>query len=244
MSDVRRLLDIMARLRDPEKGCPWDVEQRFETIAPYTVEEAYEVADAIERGDREALRGELGDLLFQVVFHSRLAEEAHAFDAATVCDVIVAKLVHRHPHVFGDETAESADDVLVTWEARKRVERSHTSAFDDVPAALPSLTRAAKIQKRAVDRAGVPAPDALAVAARLRSVLDEVEVLVSEQRADAEGTIDQLVGRALFLLAALSRATGGSDPEGALRATTRTWEESARAAESRGELGGSDFLHS
>lgn len=156
MSGIQRLLDIMSRLRDPNGGCPWDLQQNFKTIAPYTVEEAYEVADAIERNDLPSLRDELGDLLFQVVFHSQMAKEQGAFDFDDVANAICDKMERRHPHVFGDASIADADAQTVAWEEQKRRERTQkrsgeapASVLDDVPIALPSLTRANKLGKRA-----------------------------------------------------------------------------------------------
>ena len=148
---IQRLLDIMARLRDPNGGCPWDLEQSFKTIAPYTVEEAYEVADAIERDDLSALRDELGDLLFQVVFHSQMARERGAFSFDDVVNAICDKMERRHPHVFGSAQIENAHAQTVAWEEQKRRERAekNSSVLDDVPLALPALTRANKLGKRA-----------------------------------------------------------------------------------------------
>ena len=151
MSHINRLLDIMARLRDRERGCPWDLEQSFKTIAPYTVEEAYEVADAIERDDLHSLRDELGDLLFQVVFHSQMAKEQGAFAFDDVVDAICDKMERRHPHVFGTEQIADSATQTVAWEEHKRRERAkkNISVLDDVPIALPALTRANKLGKRA-----------------------------------------------------------------------------------------------
>ncbi|WP_129648365.1 nucleoside triphosphate pyrophosphohydrolase [Peristeroidobacter agariperforans] len=155
MSGIQRLLDIMARLRDPQHGCPWDLQQSFKTIAPYTVEEAYEVADAIERDDLSSLRDELGDLLFQVVFHAQMAKEQGAFDFDAVCNAICDKMERRHPHVFGDALVADAEAQTVAWEEQKRRERAQkrageqASVLDDVPIGLPALTRANKLGKRA-----------------------------------------------------------------------------------------------
>ena len=156
MSGIQRLLEIMARLRDPQRGCPWDLQQSFKTIAPYTVEEAYEVADAIERDDLPSLRDELGDLLFQVVFHAQMAKEQGAFDFDAVANAICDKMERRHPHVFGDASIADAEAQTVAWEEQKRRERAQKRAgaepagvLDDVPIALPSLTRANKLGKRA-----------------------------------------------------------------------------------------------
>ncbi|GFE83509.1 nucleoside triphosphate pyrophosphohydrolase [Steroidobacter agaridevorans] len=156
MSGIQRLLDIMARLRNPQRGCPWDLQQSFKTIAPYTVEEAYEVADAIERDDLSSLRDELGDLLFQVVFHAQMAKEQGAFDFDAVANAICDKMERRHPHVFGDASIADAEAQTVAWEEQKRRERAQkragaeqASVLDDVPVALPALTRANKLGKRA-----------------------------------------------------------------------------------------------
>ena len=166
MADAKRLLEIMARLRDPDGGCPWDVEQTFETIAPYTIEEAYEVDDAIRRGDLEALRDELGDLLLQVVFHAQMAKEAGHFDFGDVVDAVSDKLERRHPHVFGDATIDSAEAQSAAWEevkAGERAEKGATGVFDDVLLGLPGLLRAGKLLRRA-SRAGleVAGPEATA----------------------------------------------------------------------------------
>jgi ATP diphosphatase len=153
VNDIGKLLDIMRRLRDPQKGCPWDIEQSFHSIAPYTVEEAYEVADAIERGDIKDLADELGDLLFQVVFHSQIATEQGLFQFDDVVKAICEKLVRRHPHVFADENIKSAEEQTLAWEEHKARERQSSdkyhSVLDGIAKTLPGLTRAAKLQKRA-----------------------------------------------------------------------------------------------
>jgi ATP diphosphatase len=218
---VARLVAILARLRDPEQGCPWDRAQRFETIAPYTIEEAYEVDDAIRRGDLADLRDELGDLLLQVVYHARIAEEGGHFDLEAVADGICEKLVRRHPHVFGDGAASDADAVAATWEAVKDEERrarGHGSSLDGVPRALPALDRAAKLQRRAA-RAGHAA------------LLPGVDAPGAPADADA-------LGRRLFALVAAARARG-LDAEAALRAACARFEERVRAAESSRGAGGS-----
>src|SRR5262245_36841447 len=187
MSDALvRLLQVMARLRDPENGCPWDREQTFATIAPYTVEEAYEVADAIERGDLTDLRDELGDLLFQVVFHSRMAEEDGAFTFDDVARAIADKMVRRHPHVFADETYADLDAQKAGWETLKAAERQDkaktrkdgaASLLDDVPVGLPALTRAVKLSKRAA-RVGFVWPTTREVLAKLHEEVAELEAEV------------------------------------------------------------------
>jgi MazG family protein len=178
VAEIRNLLEIMAQLRNPQGGCPWDLEQNFETIAPYTLEEAFEVDDAIRRGDRAALREELGDLLLQVVFHAQLAREEGSFDFAAVVDAICDKLVHRHPHVFGTQDIRSAEAQLENWEKLKREERAaraavegrKPSALDDVPLALPALLRIGKLQRRA-ERAGFDLDRELPLCARVEAAL-------------------------------------------------------------------------
>ena len=178
--NIDRLLDIMARLRDPENGCPWDVQQTFTTIAPYTIEEAYEVADAIARGDIDGLRDELGDLLLQVVFHARMAEEGDIFDFDAVAAAICEKMIRRHPHVFADERIEDEPAQRVAWEAHKAAERAARAdtdgpvgALDGVPIALPALLRALKLQKRAA-RVGFDWNDAAPVLAKVEEEIAEL----------------------------------------------------------------------
>jgi MazG family protein len=214
---VFRLLEVMARLRDPVSGCPWDVEQTFATIAPYTVEEAYEVADAIERGDLGELKEELGDLLLQVVFHARMAEEDGAFDFAAVAQAITDKLIRRHPHVFGDSGQRTSDEQTAAWEVIKKQERAEKEkhgVLDDVPVGLPALTRAVKLTKRAA-RVGFDWPST-------REVMDKL----AEETAELQAEIDagdaakarEELGDILFVLANLARKLD-VDPEDALRAT-------------------------
>ena len=215
-----RLIEIMARLRDPDGGCPWDLEQTFATIAPYTVEEAYEVADAIERGDLNDLRDELGDLLLQVVFHARMAEEAGAFDFASVAEAINDKMVRRHPHVFGEVRHRDAAEQTEAWEAIKAQERSAkagaepASLLDDVPVGLPALTRAVKLSKRAA-RVGFVWPSAVEVLAKLHEEVAELEAEVAA--GDIEKARQEL-GDVLFVCANLARELD-VDPESALRTT-------------------------
>jgi MazG family protein len=222
VSDTKRLLDIMARLREPEGGCPWDVEQTFETIAPYTIEEAYEVDDAIRRGDLEALRDELGDLLLQVVFHAQMAQEAGHFDYGAVVDAVSDKLVRRHPHVFGDARIETADAQTDAWERQKaeeRGQRGETSLVDGVAIGLPALLRAGKLLRRAA-RAGFPAADA--VASR-----HEVEAGL---RAIAEDPTRERFGQLLLAGVRLGHALG-LEPEEALREAVARLEVELRDAE-------------
>ena len=219
---LQRLLEIMARLRDPEGGCPWDKAQTFATIAPYTVEEAYEVADAIERGDLKDLKEELGDLLFQVVFHSRMAEEQGAFDFDAVAAAMVDKMVRRHPHVFAGETYADLTEQVAAWDAIKAAERAgkaRHSILDDVPPGLPAMTRAVKLTKRAA-RAGFDWPSTDEVMAKLREELEELqhEIDVADlPKARAE------LGDLLFVAANLSRKLD-VDPEDALRACNAKFE--------------------
>jgi ATP diphosphatase len=215
MTPVADLLAIMARLRDPATGCPWDQVQDFATIAPYTIEEAYEVADAAQRGDIPALLDELGDLLFQVVYHARMAEEAGAFTFADVAAAISAKMVRRHPHVFGDEAARQAGAHSAAWETQKETERrarAQEGVLSGVPETLPALTRAEKLTKRAA-RVGFDWPDAETVLEKLAEETAELRAELGE--ADADRLEDEL-GDMLFVLANLARKLS-LDPEAALR---------------------------
>jgi len=234
MSDVPRLLDLMVRLRDRESGCPWDAAQRFESVAPYTLEEAYEVADAIERGDRRALRSELGDLLFQVVFHARMAEEEGAFDFADVVEGICAKLVRRHPHVFA--AAEGRRAEAPSWEGLKAAEREalaadagrRASALDDLPLALPALSRAAKLQGR-MARSGFDWATSSEIFAKLEEELGELRAELDA--GDREAAAREL-GDVLFVAASLARRHG-IDPETSLRRASARVEGRFRHLEAR-----------
>jgi nucleoside triphosphate diphosphatase len=235
--DMRRLLDIRAALRDPRTGCPWDREQDFASIAPYTFEEAYEVADAIARGDRTALRDELGDLLLQVVYHARMAEEAGDFAFADVARGIADKMVRRHPHVFGDAAVRDAAAQTEAWEAHKAAERAGKAeggTLAGVPVALPALTRAAKLTARAA-RVGFDWPDAAAVLDKLEEEAEELRAELSD--GDAARLADE-VGDLLFVLANLARKLS-LDPEACLRAANDKFVrrfagiEAALAAEGR-----------
>ncbi|PWR25926.1 nucleoside triphosphate pyrophosphohydrolase [Zavarzinia aquatilis] len=222
------LLALMARLRDPVTGCDWDKVQRFETIAPYTIEEAYEVADAIARGDRADLREELGDLLFQVVFHARIAEEEGAFAFADVADTITAKMTARHPHVFGDATAHDA----ARWEDQKAAERAAKARgglLDDIPLALPALLRAAKLQKRAA-RIGFDWPDLLPVLDKLEEEIGELKAEIAAQSAHER--LEDELGDVLFVIANIARHLG-VEPEAALRSTNAKFERRFRHIEAR-----------
>jgi MazG family protein len=229
-----RLLDIMARLRDAERGCPWDREQDFATIAPYTIEEAYEVADAIARGDMAALKDELGDLLFQVVFHARMAEEEGLFAFADVAASIADKMVRRHPHVFGGAEIGSAAAQTEAWEAHKAAERraraeasgAAESVLDGVALALPALLRAEKIQRRAA-RTGFDWPDASPVLAKLAEEIAELEAAIEGGGRDR---IEDEMGDILFAAANLARKLD-IDPEAALRGATAKFESRFRRVE-------------
>jgi MazG family protein len=231
-----RLLDIMAQLRDPQHGCPWDREQSFATIAPYTIEEAYEVVDAIERGDPVSLKDELGDLLFQVVFHARMAEEEGSFAFDDVAVAVAEKMIRRHPHVFGTADVVDAEAQTRAWEEHKALERRaqaarqgrRESALDGVIAALPALTRAAKIQARAA-RVGFDWPT-------LEPVFDKINEEIDELRAELDGgapeRLEDELGDLLFAVANLSRHLR-IDPEAALRKATLKFERRFRGVESR-----------
>jgi ATP diphosphatase len=229
--DAARLLEIMARLRDPKRGCPWDVEQSFETIAPYTIEEAYEVDDAVRRGDLEGLRDELGDLLLQVVFHARMAEEAGAFDFGDVVAAICDKLVRRHPHVFGDARVDSAEAQKHAWEEHKAAERAAAAGeagrtpgpLDGVPLGLPALLRAHKLIGRA-RRAGFRGPqpdDALA------GVDAEIAALRAHVAPGDPAALQERLGELLLAVAGLARELE-LNPESALREANARFERRLR----------------
>ncbi|HSX89393.1 MAG TPA: nucleoside triphosphate pyrophosphohydrolase [Pseudomonas sp.] len=241
MYQLDDLLHLMARLRDPQYGCPWDLKQSYASIVPHTIEEAYEVADAIERGDFEHLPGELGDLLFQVVYYSQLAREEGRFEFAQVVDGITRKLLRRHPHVFVDGDLYGAPDaaklneaaVKQRWEEIKAEERAEKAAapeqlslLDDVPHALPSLSRAVKLQKRAA-QVGFDWPEALPVVDKVREELDEVLEAMSEN--DPEAIAEEL-GDLLFVVGNLARHLK-VDPEAALRAANAKFERRFRFIE-------------
>jgi nucleoside triphosphate diphosphatase len=229
---IDRLLAIMARLRDPECGCPWDKEQDFASISPYTIEEAYEVADAIERLDMGALKDELGDLLLQVVFHARIAEEAGDFAFDDVAAAIADKMVRRHPHVFGDVEIASVAAQNEAWEAHKAAERAQRgdgpqSVVDGVALALPALLRAAKISRRAA-RIGFDWPDARAV---IPKIAEEIAELEAELAAGASpAAIEEEMGDLLFAAANLARKLE-VEPETALRRATAKFERRFRLVE-------------
>jgi len=252
--DIARLIEIMAALRTPGSGCPWDLEQNFATIAPYTIEEAYEVADAISRGDLDDLKDELGDLLLQVVFHARMAQEQNAFTFDDVVQAITEKLVRRHPHVFGDAGGPSTAEVNVQWDAIKAAERAakaarpttgdaparadqvpgREGALAGVPAGLPALTRALKLQQKA-GKVGFDWNDPRAVLAKIREEADEIEVELASGRRDRT---QAEIGDLMFAVVNLARHLD-VDTETALRATNLKFErrfasiEHALAAQSK-----------
>jgi ATP diphosphatase len=233
---LKRLLTVMAWLRDRQHGCPWDIEQTFRTIAPYTIEEAYEVADAIEREDMAALKEELGDLLLQVVYHAQMAAEAKAFSFADVAATIADKMVDRHPHVFGDLKITDADAQTVSWEARKAAERAKKNGaeaagtLDGVARALPALLRAEKIQKRAA-RVGFDWKTIGPVIDKIEEELAELRSELSAGKIDQARTADEL-GDVLFAVANLARHCK-VDPEAALRSTNDKFERRFRHIERR-----------
>jgi ATP diphosphatase len=224
--DIDRLLAIMAALRTPSTGCPWDLAQNFATIAPYTLEEAYEVADAIARGDLTDLKEELGDLLLQVVFHARMAEEQGAFDFGGVVETITAKLIRRHPHVFGDERSLTPQAVEGLWERIKTQEKAARTgaepegALAGVPVALPALIRALKLQGKA-SKVGFDWNDPRAVLRKIREEADEIEAALDGGAAAADAAAE--VGDLLFAAVNLARHLR-ADPEAVLRQTNRKFE--------------------
>ena len=219
---IDRLRAIMARLRDPERGCEWDNVQTFATIAPYTIEEAYEVADAIERGDLDELRDELGDLLLQVVFHARMAEETGTFDFDAVADAISAKMERRHPHIFGD-AANGGHHLWEQIKAEERDAKGHASALDGVAIGLPALLRAEKLQKRAA-RTGFDWPDPSGARAKIDEELAEVETAATDADRAEE------IGDLLFAVVNWARKLD-VDPEAALRAANAKFERRFKAME-------------
>ncbi|QNN45842.1 nucleoside triphosphate pyrophosphohydrolase [Thermomonas brevis] len=261
--NIAQLLAIMAKLRDPDGGCPWDLEQDFATIAPYTIEEAYEVADAIDRGDMADLKDELGDLLLQVAFHARMAEEAGAFDFDDVAAAICDKMVRRHPHVFaaqgcanaaggrmpgaaGDMHADDSGEVLRNWDAIKRAEReakgeADASALAGISRGLPEWQRAVKLQHKAA-KVGFDWPDPAPVLDKLREELDEVRaefdaVAAAPGDAEARDRLEDEIGDVLFVCANLARHAK-VDVGGALRRANRKFERRFRAMEALAEADG------
>jgi ATP diphosphatase len=241
--DIDRLIEIMAALRTPRTGCPWDLEQNFATIAPYTIEEAYEVADAIARGDLDDLQEELGDLLLQVAFHARMAQEQGAFDFSDVVETITTKLIRRHPHVFGDESAKDPQSVKGLWEKIKTQEKqgkqeklakagrgelaqpADNGVLAGVPLALPALTRALKLQAKA-SKVGFDWNDPRAVLRKIREEADEIEAALDGDHSDAAAEVGDLLFAAVNLARHLN-----ADPEAVLRQTNHKFERRFSAIE-------------
>ena len=231
LHELARLVSIMRQLRDPQNGCPWDVEQTFESVAPYTIEEAYEVADAIARGDIADIRDELGDLLLQVVFHARMAEEAGSFSLADVAASINNKMVARHPHVFGTEDTVSVDQQNQRWEGLKAAERARrgkTGVLDDVAAGLPPMLRALKLQKRAA-RVGFDWQQIEQVIDKLHEETAELKAELQNDVPDKQRVADE-VGDVLFVAVNLARKAG-IDPETALMGCNSKFEKRFRFIE-------------
>jgi nucleoside triphosphate diphosphatase len=232
-----RLVQVMARLRDPKTGCPWDLEQNFKTIAPYTLEETYEVVEAIEHNDPQAMKDELGDLLFQIVFHAQLGHEGGLFDLDQIASHVADKMIERHPHVFGDRDAKTAEKVLTNWETDKAAKREAAakaenrtpSALDGVTTALPAATRALKLQNRAA-RVGFDWTDARDILAKIKEEIGELEVeMKAKENKDA---VEDEFGDLFFALINLARRLE-VDPETALRRTNRKFERRFREIETR-----------
>lgn len=228
---IKAQIEIMARLRAPENGCPWDIEQDFDTIAPYTIEEAYEVADAIEKRDFSALKEELGDLVFQVAFHSRMAEEDGLFNFADVVETLNEKMIRRHEHVFGNVDAQTPSEVLKNWEKIKANERNEKqkedkSALKDVALSLPALLRALKLSKRAA-RVGFDWPNTASVFEKLDEELTETKEAINQ---GDKAHIEEEIGDALFVLVNLARKCD-IDPENALRLANYKFEKRFRGVE-------------
>jgi MazG family protein len=244
LQGLQRLRAIMSQLRDPEDGCPWDIEQDFATIAPYTIEEAYEVADAIERADMGDLKDELGDLLLQVVYHAQMAQESGEFELDDVIDAICDKMIRRHPHVFGNHVIDSAAAQTEAWEAQKAREREASakssapvSVLDGVAKGYPALLRAEKLQKRAA-RVGFDWPTSAGALAKLKEEIGELEAEMSREERSAE--IEDELADVLFSVVNLARKLD-IDPESALRQGNAKFERRFRWIESRLGESGKDF---
>lgn len=225
-ASIEKLVWIMSQLRDPEKGCPWDLKQDFNSIVPYTLEEAYEVAEAIETKDYQELERELGDLLFQVVFYARLGEEQQRFNFNDVVSAICEKLIRRHPHVFADQTFLSEHEINANWENEKAKERQlknrQTSILADIPNALPALTQAAKIQKRC-SHVGFDWDNIIDVLAKVKEEIEEVEMELQAENVDTEAVSEE-IGDLLFAVVNLARHAK-QDPEQLLRQASRKFSK-------------------
>lgn len=232
---IRRLIDLMKDLRDPDGGCPWDIEQNFRTIAPYTIEEAYEVAEAIEKDDPASIKDELGDLLLQVVYHAQIAKDENLFDFEDIAQAITEKMISRHPHVYGDISHESVEEQKLAWEELKAKEREakqgkeEDSVLDGITVGLPAATRAIKLQNRAA-KVGFDWPDINPVIDKIHEEIDELkEVILSEKKIDYDRAEDEL-GDVLFSVVNLARHLK-IDPEQALRRTNQKFENRFRNVE-------------
>jgi ATP diphosphatase len=233
---VNKLIEVMARLRDPKSGCPWDLEQNFKTIAPYTLEETYEVVEAIERNDPEAMKDELGDLLFQIVFHAQMGREAGLFDLDAIAGHVADKMIERHPHVFGDRDANTSAAVLANWEtdkakkreAKAQAEGKPLSVLDGVTGGLPAATHAVKLQNRAA-RVGFDWTDAKDIIAKIKEETGELKAEIATGSKDA---MQDELGDLFFALVNLARRLE-IDPEQALRGTNRKFERRFREVERR-----------
>lgn len=240
-----KLVNVMVRLRDPKGGCPWDLEQNFKTIAPYTLEETYEVVEAIEQNDPKAMKDELGDLLFQIVFHAQMGKEASLFTLDDIANHVADKMVERHPHVFGDREANSAEKVLANWENDKAKKREAAatangktlSVLDGVTAALPAATRAVKLQNRAA-RVGFDWTDARDIIAKIREEIAELEAEIGTK--DNHDATEDEFGDVFFAIVNLARHLK-VDPETALRRTNRKFERRFRGIEEKLAAAGRDI---
>ncbi len=237
---IEQLVTIMSRLRDPQKGCPWDVEQDFKSIAPYTLEEAYEVVDAIEKNDMPALKDELGDLLLQVVFHAQMAEEAGLFTFDDVAKFVTDKMISRHPHVFGDAHVTTAEGVLTQWEDLKALEKKdklpQNSILDDVPVAHTALVRAQKIQKKAA-KVGFDWPDTAPIFDKIEEEINELKQAVVDK---SSSEIEEELGDILFAVVNLGRKLG-VDSETALRQCNNKFYKRFNGIENQVKLENKDF---
>jgi MazG family protein len=231
MNNIERLLNLVRKLRDPETGCPWDLAQNYASIVPHTLEEAYEVADAIQREDKAALKDELGDLLFQVVFYAQLAREEGAFSFADVVAAVTEKMIRRHPHVFGDAQYATVSEQTAAWENIKALEQGdvRSGVLDGIPLALPALTRALKLQRKAA-RVGFDWSEAASVLAKVREELEEIEEVIAHS-ADRD-QLQEEIGDLLFACTNLARHRQ-VDPEAALRAANAKFERRFRGIEAR-----------
>lgn len=240
---IDRLVQVMARLRNPNGGCPWDLEQSFKTIAPHTLEETYEVIEAIEQNDTKAMKDELGDLLFQIIFHAQMGSEANLFTLDEIATHVTDKMIERHPHVFGDRNVDTAQGVVTNWEndkAKKREAAANgkpVSALDGVTTALPASTRAVKLQNRAA-RVGFDWPDARDIIAKIREEITELENEIDAK--DNHDAVEDEFGDVFFAVINLARRLK-VDPETALRRTNRKFESRFRGIEQKLAAQGRDI---